>query len=311
MYGREKMRTSSGNGSGFLKIKPMQGKLYGFILVFIAAVLWSFGGAASKYLSWSSMSVAFVRGTLAAITIGFFNKQWIFRPNRSIMISATCIFGTSVTFMISNKITTSANAIILQYTAPAFIIIISVFFLKEKILLIDIITVIFNLLGISLCFVEHIGHSVIIGDILAVISGLFFAGVFLANRLPGANPAQASYLGCLLHILLFPFFITDQAVLNFQADEWIISILLGIIQMGVAYIMFSKGIRIIPAFSASIICTIEPILNPIWALLLIGEKPGLLAIVGSCIVLITVGCYNIITYRMVESRNNNVLDMRK
>lgn len=272
-------------------------KLNGSMLIFLAAVMWSFAGVGTKYVHWSALSVSCIRGLLAAITIGAFNRQWIFKPNRAVLLGAVCTFATSSLFMAANKITTAANAIVLQYTAPAFVIVISVIFLKVKFSKLDITTVVFIFLGISLFFIDHIGRGAFIGDLLAILSGISFAGVFFANRLPGANAMQASYLGCLMSILLLPFLITDPAVWAFNRVEWTAVILLGIFQLGMSYMVFSIGIRTTSALSASIICTIEPILNPIWVFLLIGERPNVLALIGAGVVIVTIVFYNIITVR--------------
>lgn len=279
-------------------------KLNGSVLIFIAAVMWSFAGVGTKYVHWSALSVACVRGLLAAVTIGAFNRQWVFRPSRPVLLGAFCTFATSSLFMASNKITTAANAIVLQYTAPAFVIVISVIFLKAKFSKLDVMTVVFIFLGISLFFIDHIGHGAFIGDLLAILSGISFAGVFFANRLPGANAMQASYLGCLMSVFLLPFLIADPAVWAFHTVEWTAVVLMGIFQLGVSYMIFSIGIRTTSAFSASIICTIEPILNPIWVFLLIGERPNLLALAGACVVVATIAFYNIITIRKASDSNS-------
>ena len=108
---------------------------------------------------------------------------------------------------------------------------------------------------------------------------------------------RASYLGCLMSILLLPFLINDPAVWDFDKVEWTAVILMGIFQLGMSYMVFSIGIRTTSALSASIICTIEPILNPIWVFLLIGERPNALALVGACVVIVTIAFYNVITVR--------------
>ena len=283
------------------KQKPVR-KLYGPLYILAAAIIWSFSGVLSKYVGWSAVSIAFMRGVLSAIVIGLITRQWRFSLTPAVLISAFCIFSTSVLFMAANKMTSAANAIVLQYTVPVYILIYSAVFLKTKITKTDIITVFFTLSGILLFLIDHIGHGALVGDLLSLLSGITFAGVFLANRLPKANPQQASFLGCLLHVFLLPFFVTDPAVKKFNRVEWIAVALMGIF-LGLAYTAFSRGIRATSALSASLICTVEPILNPVWVFLILGEKPSTLAIIGACIVITTVTYYNVVS---VQKKNEEV-----
>ncbi len=269
----------------------------GPFFVFAAAVLWSFAGICSKFIPWGALTIACLRGLIGAATIGIANKKWFFRPTKSVWLAAFATFTTCVLFMVSNKITTAANAIVLQYTAPAFVIILSAVFLKIRPKTLDIITILITLGGISLFFIEHLGHGELLGDMLAILSGLTFSLVFFANRLPGADPMQASYLGCLLQGLLIPFLFFDESLRTFDLSVVLIMLLTGIFQLGVAYIFFSKGIKTTSAVSASIIAMVEPILNPVWVFLILGERPGPLAIAGAGVVIVTIGLYNVISVR--------------
>ena len=269
----------------------------GLLLVFLAAVMWSFAGACVKYVSWSALSIGCIRGIFAAIAIGIVNRCFIFRPTKAICIGALGTFGTSLLFMLSTKITTAANAIVLQYTAPVFVIFLSFIVLKTRPSRRDLITVGVTFLGIALSFLDHIGHGALFGDFLALISGITFAMAFFANSLSGADAMKASYLGCLLNVLLLPFFLTDQAVWEFNITEWLVMAAMGIFQMGLSYIFFSLGMRTVKAVSGSIICTIEPILNPVWTFLVVGEQPGKYALIGGGIVVLAIAFYNLSSIR--------------
>jgi len=273
----------------------------GPVYVFFAAVLWSFAGISGKFIPYGALSIACLRGVIAAITIGIVGGKWFFKPTPAVLLGAFGTFATSVLFMIANKITMAANAIVLQYTAPAFVIILSAIFYRAKPNKLDAVTVLITLGGISLFFIEHIGHGAVLGDLLALLSGLTFAMVFFVNRLPGANPMQASYLGCLLHGLLIPFLFFDESLRRFDPMIALLILATGVIQLGMAYIFFSKGIKTTSAIPSSIIAMIEPILNPIWVFLAMGETPGPLSIVGASIVVVTVGGYNVIS--VLRQRN--------
>lgn len=260
-----------------------------------AAVLWSFAGLCTRFIPWGALSISAIRGLLAAVAIGVYTKQWFFKPTTAVLLGAFGTASTSVIFMIANKMTTAANAIVLQYTAPVFVIIITAIAYKAKPKILDIVTVITTLFGISLFFIDHLAKGSIVGDLLSLLSGLTFSIVFLANRLPGANPMQASYLGCLLNGLLFPIIFFDQSLRSPEPKIILAMLATGIFQQGLAYIFFSKEIKTTPAISASIIAMIEPIINPIWVFLYMGERPGPMAVIGTVIVILTIGVYNVIS----------------
>ncbi len=264
----------------------------GPLLIFTAAVLWSFAGIASKFIPWGPLSIACVRGVIGACVLGVANKRWFFKPTGAVLLGALATVSTSVLFMTANKLTTAANAIVLQYIAPAIVILLGALIAKTKPSLRDVIMVCVALLGIALFFLDHLGSGALLGDLLAILSSFTFALVFFANRMPGANAMQASYLGCLLHALLFPALFFDTGFGLSDPIVLIVIVLMGVLQTGVAYIAFSRGIRTTSAVSASIIAMIEPILNPLWVFLWMGEKPSTLALWGAAMVIFAMTVYN-------------------
>lgn len=280
----------------------MDRKKSGAIYIMLAAVLWSFGGLGAKFIPWNPLSIACVRGAVAAITIACIRRSWRVTLNRATLLAALCMTATTVLFMTSNKLTTAANAIVFQYTAPVYVIVASILLLKVRPRPVEIITVLVTFGGISLFFIDHLGHGRIVGDLVALLSGVSFAGVFFFNSLPEANPQEASYLGCLLSALLAPVLFFDPQVTAGGVLPWAVVILLGILQLGVAYFLFAKGVQDTGAVTSSIICSAEPILNPIWVFLVVGEMPGVLSIIGAAIVVATICFYNIMTAKRQESR---------
>ena len=268
----------------------------GPVYIMLATLLWSFAGVAAKYIPWHPLSIACVRGTVAAITIGCVRRRWRVTLTRSTVLAALCMNATTVLFMFSNKMTTAANAIIFQYTAPVYVIIGSILVLKMKARPVDIVTVVLTFGGISLFFLDHLGHGKLLGDLLALASGVTFAGVFFFNSMPDANPQDASFLGCALTALLFPALFFDPMLASGPVP-WVVAILLGIFQLGFAYFFFAKGVQQTGAVTSSIICTAEPILNPIWVFLVVGELPGPLALVGAAVVVASICFYNIMNAR--------------
>ena len=272
----------------------MSYKNLGPLYILIAALLWSLAGLGIKYIAWHPLSIACVRGTFAALTIIVLRRKAVMKLTRATIITALCMNATIIMFMFANKLTTAANAVVLQYTAPVYVIIFSMIILKTRPRLLEIVAVLMIFGGIALFFIDHFSKGVLLGDILALLSGVTFSGVFFFNTLPDANPSDASVLGCSMLAVLIPFLFFDPQVANGGAFPWIVAISLGVFQFGIAYYFFSKGIQSTGAVASSIICTLEPIFNPIWVFLALGEKPGNLSIIGAVIVIATVCLYNVV-----------------
>ena len=267
----------------------------GPIYILLAALFWSFGGVLSKLIPWSGLTIAALRSVIAALTIGIYRKSFRFKATPATITASICIIVTATLFIIANKMTSAANAIVLQYTSPLFIIILSLIVFRQKPKKRDLFALIGVGCGIGLFFFEQFRSGNYWGDLLALASGLTFAGVFFSNKLKGASPVDATFMGNLLGVVFLPTLFFDQQFLTHQsATAWITIVIMGIFQLGFGYIFFSKGIKTTSATSSSIIATLEPILNPIWVFLMIGETPKPLALLGGVIVLVTVLIYNTI-----------------
>ena len=271
----------------------MPKKIIGPMYVMLAALFWSFAGLGVKYIPWHPLSISCVRGTVAAITIACIRKQWRPTFTRTTLWAALCMFATTILFMFANKLTSAANAIVLQYTAPVYVLIATAIVNKTKLRPIDLLTVVFTLVGIVLFFLDHLGKGALLGDILALLSGLTFAGVFFFNSRPTTHPQDASFIGCGMSIVLLPMLFTDKQVVSSGVMPWVVVILLGIFQLGLAYLFFAKGVQKTGAITAVVISAAEPILNPIWVFLVMREQPGTLSLIGGMIVIATICFYNL------------------
>ena len=272
-----------------------ENKQFGPLFILIAAILWSFGGVCVKLIPWSGISISAVRGLIACVVIGLYRKSFRVHITKAVLLAAVCTMLTTVLFMMANKLTTSANAIVLQYTSPAFIILFSYLFLKQIPKKLDIIAVIGTLIGVSLFFVDQMATGKYLGDMIAIGSGVCFAGVFFANKLPNANPIDSAFLGNMMSLLLLPFLFFDKAIQTTSPQTLLVILFMGVVQLGMGYIFFSIGIKHTSAITSSIVATMEPILNPIWVFLMVGEFPKPLSLIGCGIVLLTIVTYNVIT----------------
>ena len=197
--------------------------------------------------------------------------------------TALCYAGVVILFTIANKMTTAANAILLQYTAPVYVALFSYWVLRERITVADWVTVGVVLGGMLLFFLDDLAPGNLAGNIFSVLSGVFFAlFTLLLRKQKDGSPAEAVMLGNIITALVgLPFYF--QAFPT--AFEWGALVFLGLFQLGLSYIFYTIAIKNVIALEAILIPVIEPILNPVWVFLLLGEAPGPWALVGGVLVL--------------------------
>ena len=252
-----------------------------FYLV-ITAVLWSSGGVMIKWVDWNPIAVAGVRSLIAAIVIGvaFRDEKLSFSWPQWLGAAAYCI--TMVLFVIATKMTTAANAILLQYTAPIYVALLGQWLLKEPVSRRDWITVILVFGGMVLFFFDKVTSGGLLGNFLAIVSGISFAVFIVCMRMQkAAAPYGTVFLGNICTFLVSLPFLTNLS-LNFGNVGGILY--LGLFQLGFAYVLYSKAIRQVNALEAILITSIEPILNPVWVVVFLGEAPGKFALIGGIIV---------------------------
>lgn len=266
----------------------------GILCVFIASVLYSIGGLCIKVIPWNGMSINGARNIIAIVVIGFYlmvTKHKL-RFNPYIALGALSVCGTNILFSLANKLTTAANTIILQFTAPIFVILLSWMFWKKRPKQLDVIACIVVLLGVVCFFIDSLEMGGMVGNILALISGITYAGVFLLNDLPNSDPICSVFWGDVVSVVVgLPFLVQETAFTPIAITSVII---LGAFQVGLAYILMCIGLKTTPPVSASLISGIEPILNPALVAIFYKEKMGLMALVGAAIVLAGVLGYNVL-----------------
>ena len=262
------------------------------LFVFLAAALYSIGGLCIKVIPWNGMSINSARNIVAVIVVGGYlaATKHPLRFNKFIALGALSVCGTNVLFSLANKMTTAANTIVLQFTAPIFVIILGMVFWKRKPMKLDVIACIVVLTGVVCFFIDGLEMGGMLGNVLALISGLTYAGVFLLNEMPDSDPICSVFWGDVCSIFLgLPFLVKET---NFTATAITSVIILGAFQVGLAYILMCIGLKTTPAVTASLISGIEPILNPILVAVFYGEPMGRMALVGAVIVIVGVVTYN-------------------
>jgi drug/metabolite transporter (DMT)-like permease len=256
-----------------------------------AAICWSFGGLFLKFIPWGTMSIIGIRAILAASVFAVYRRSVKVTLSPGNIAAAAAVSATTILFVFANKLTTSAAAVILQFCEPVFIIIIHLVFYKKKPKPGEIIAVCVTIAGMLLFFADRLEPGSTLGNILAILSGLTFACVFIFNNRPDVDTDQSLFLAFLINAIIGAPFVIMQVTPDIVV--WGAVLFLGIVQVGLAYVFFSLGIKKTPALLACLITAIEPVLNPIWVALVTGETPGLFAIIGGVIIILTITIYNL------------------
>jgi len=268
--------------------RDLEQRLSPLHFVLAAVIIWSTGGLFIKWASLSGLELSFGRSLLAAITVAIFTRREGFGINRVTAVASLLYAALLLLFVLATKETTAANAIFLQYTAPLYVLILEPLFYKEKFRRRDLLTVIACAVGMSLFFVGKLRPQDVTGNLLALASGLCFAFYFLLLRHSSSrdvNRASSVIYGNLLVVLIAaPAGLA--ALPRLGLHDGLAVLYLGVVQVGVAYTLFTLGMsRGIRSLDAGIVGYIEPVLNPIWVFLVLGERPSKWALVGGAIII--------------------------
>lgn len=256
------------------------------IMLVAASLCFSLGGVLIKGIDWNPVAIAGARSGIAAVVVYLaFPRMRITWSNYQVG-GAVAFAANMVLFVTANKLTAAANAVVLQYTAPAWIALFSAWFLRERIRKSDWVVIVIVSGGMFLFFMDRLTPGVTWGNLLALGSGLSYAWVFLFfRRQKDLDPYGSLFLGNLLTLFIcLPFMFRG----SLGTKSIVGLLLLGIIQIGAAYILYSMAIRHVTALDASIILLLEPILNPVWTFLALHEIPGPWAIFGCAIILLAI-----------------------
>src|SRR5215218_8933061 len=261
------------------------------LFVLAAALLWSTGGLFIKWNTLNGLELSFCRSLFAMITVAILTRHEGFGLNSISAIASVLYAVLLVLFVLSTKATTAANAIFLQYTAPVYVLIFEPLIYKEKFRLRDLVTVLVCLGGMALFFVGQLRPQDIEGNVMALASGVCFAFYFLLLRHPRArevNRASSVIYGNLLAVIALAWWGLP-ALFNLNGHNALSVTYLGVVQLGIAYALFTEGMaRGVRSLDAGIICYVEPVLNPVWVFLVLGERPSAWALTGGAIIIVAV-----------------------
>jgi len=268
----------------------MDPKRRAIIQMLVCATLWSTGGIFIKLIPWNPFVIAGWRSLVAVGTVLLFLKigkvKFKFNLRAVLMGAFMCL--TFLSFVTANKLTTAANAIVLQFTAPLFLLVFSAVFFHEKFRRADLLAVLVTMGGIALFFLDKLDGGFLLGNCVAILAGAFMGGMYLAI---GKVDEETRMGGMLLgHIFTaavgIPVTFFTPAPVSTTAILCILG--LGVIQLGLPYILLTLSSKNCPPLACSLLGAIEPLLNPVWVFLFSGEAPGFFALVGGVIVIVSI-----------------------
>lgn len=288
------MASSSASGAG--TATTGDGGVAPIWFVVVAVLLWSTGGLFIKWGTLSDAELSGARALFAAATVMLLTRREGFRLNLVTAIAAVFYAALLYLFVRATLMTTAANAIFLQYTAPIYILLAEPFFFKEKYRAADFVVVAFCIVGMSLFFVGQLRPQDVEGNLTALGSGACFAVFFLLLRHPRAREVNRAssviYGNLLLALVMLPAVVRGAE--HFTPANILIAAYLGIVQLGIAYTLLTLGIaRGVKSLNASVIGYIEPVLNPVWVFLVLGERPAKWALVGGAIIIAAVASHTV------------------
>ena len=263
------------------------------LMVLAASLCFATGGLFMKLIPWNALAINGARNLIASFVIGIYilmtHHKLKFNP--TVLIGAVSMAGVTTCYAIANKLTTAGNTIILQYTAPVWIMVMVYLFFGKKPSRTGIISLLIVFAGILCFFFEGLSTGRWLGDLIALLSGIFYAGVFMLNSFEKGDALSSVFFGQLLcGIFLTPLVLQET---DFSMPVLLAVFFLGAVQVGLAYIFFTTGTKYIDPLTASIINALEPILNPVLVAIFYGEKLGVLSLAGAAIVLCGIMYYNI------------------
>ncbi|MBO7148795.1 MAG: DMT family transporter [Clostridia bacterium] len=269
------------------------------LVMMLVSVMWSIAGVLFKYIDCNPIVIAGIRSSIAAVTVLVYmlasKTKFVF--TKQTMLNAVVCALTFFCFVGANKLTSSANAIVLQYSAPVFVLLYQLFFKHQKPRISDVVCVLVTIIGVSVFVWDSLGNGRLLGDIVAILSAIGFAGIFIvigeADQTTGINGVlQGQILTALIGI---PFALFTENTFDLQTAG--LFLILGVIQLGIPYLLVAIAGPYCPPLVSTIVTVFEPLLNPVWVALIYGEVPGIWSFIGGIIVIANVLVYCIMRDR--------------
>jgi drug/metabolite transporter (DMT)-like permease len=274
----------------------------GTVAMMMTAFLWSLAGLFIKIVDWHPFAIAGTRSLIASVVVLAAIRRPRFHFSFPQVAAAVANAVKMLLFVAANKTTTAANAILLQYTAPVFTALIAAALLKEKVHWEQGAAIVLVSAGMAIMFFDRLDAGKLPGNILAVLSGLTFSFYFVFMRMQkDGSPFESALMS---HWITAAFCLVVSIFLPlpaFSAASVLSVAVLGIFQVGLSAVLFSVAIKRIPAVSANLIAVIEPVFNPLWVFLVLGEAPALNTLIGGGIIIAAVACASAVAARRARA----------
>ena len=265
------------------------------LYVFLSSVLFATGGLFFKIIPWDALAIGSARSILAgaALLVLLLIRRHRFHINRTVLITAGAISVTNTLYAMANKLTTAGNTIVLQFTMPVFVILIMLLFFGQRPSRLEIGTCVVTLIGIALFFLDSLSAGNLLGNLLALLSGLAYGVFFVWNSREDSEPFTSILISYLIAGLIgLPALLkTDFAAT--PGPVWLAVLGLGLLQQAAGHLLFALGIKRTPAVTASLISGIEPILNPLLVAIFYHEMLSPLSLFAAFLVLSAILFYNV------------------
>lgn len=263
--------------------------------VVMCGILFSIGGLCMKVVPWNALAINCFRCLFSGLTILAYTRivHHRIRVNKHVLIASLAMFLTTTIYAMAVKLTTAGAAIVIQFTVPIWTMIFGIILFHKKPRGGDIIASITVFAGIAVCFYEGLAEGRTSGNLLALLSGITYSGVFMSNSCEDSDPLSSSVIAQLsAFVIELPWLIrADFSALT--AASWISLFTLGLFQLGLGYIFLSVGLETTAPVTACLLTGIEPVLNPIWVALFYNEPITFLFALGGIIVLVSVTVYQL------------------
>lgn len=256
----------------------------GILAVLIGATVWSTGGLCIKLLPYDPYTILFYRSIFAALTFLAFFRQRALTLTPIIGAVGLQYAGLAICFVVATKTTTAANAVLLQYTAPIYVFLLEPILFKFKLTRLNIITVVVCFVGMLLFFADDLGGGDLKGNLIALLSGVLLAAMMITQRFNKKEHYDAGLFwgNIFIALICLPWFLQSATP---TLEHWTLFFILGVIQIGIGYMLFNYGLKRTLAIESVLLAMMEPILNPVWVFIGYGEKPGIWTIVGGLVIL--------------------------
>lgn len=287
---------AANEAQGISPARPVKRAMF---MMLLCAALWSMAGLFIKSIPWHPLAIASGRSLIAALVVG----AYMVLTRTRFVLCKKSIFGglalalTSLCFVSANKLTTAANAIVLQFTAPLFMLLFDTLVRKRPCSRLDAAAVVLTTAGIAFSFMGQFDATGMLGNGLAVLAGMCYAGMYLITgdatveeRMSGILVGQLITMGVGL-----PMLIAGRAAITPSAVGYVV--LLGVLQLGVPYLLYGMAARDISPLACCLLSALEPLLNPVWVFLVHGEAPGAWPLVGGVLVIATITAWSVLKGR--------------